>query len=144
MSRMTRRAALLGVVCVLCLVVAGAASADPTGSKGAFDAWAACDNGMSVPIVVNSANGQGAGQQDANTAEWTPAHVVGNSLVFHPTLFDLTFTFTPAGGAPSQSFYQQDARQTGKTQTTCTLTGSQSDPAGDTFSISGTVSGWLS
>jgi hypothetical protein len=63
--------------------------------------------------------------------------------VFHPTVFNLTFTFTPAGGPP-QSFLQQDSRQTGKTQTTCSVTGSQSDPAGDTFSISGTVSGWLS
>lgn len=139
-----RRTALLSVACLLGLIVAGAASADPTGSKGAFKAWATCDNGMSVPIVVNSSNGQGAGQQDNNTAEWTPAHVVGSSLVFHPTVFNLTFTFTPAGGGQSQMFQQLGSRQTGKTQTTCTLTGSQSDPAGDTFSISGTVGGWLS
>jgi hypothetical protein len=125
------------------LVVTAVASADPTGSKNAFSAWATCDNGMTVPIVVNNANGQGAGSQDNITAEWSPAHVVGNTLVFHPTVFNLTFTFTPAGGPP-QSFIQQDSRQTGKTQTTCSLTGSQSDPAGDRFSLSGTVSGWLS
>jgi len=138
-----RKTAAVLVAGLLGLVVAAGASADPTGAKNAFTAWAACDNGMSVPIVVNSANGQGAGSQDNNTAEWTPAHVVGSSLVFHPTVFDLTFTFTPAGGVP-QSFTNQDARQAVKTQTTCSITGSQSDPAGDTFTLSGTVPGWLS
>lgn len=128
---------------LLGLVVAAGASADPTGSKNSFTAWARCDNGMSVPIVVNNANGQGAGSQNNITAEWAPAHVIGSTLVFHPTVFDLTFTFTPAGGSP-ESFLQQASRQPGKTQTTCSLTGSQTDPAGDTFSLSGTVAGWLS
>ncbi len=139
-----RKLAVITAVCLVGLLSAAVASADPTGAKNAFNAWATCDNGMSVPIVVNSANGQGAGSQDNNTAEWTPAHVVGSSSVFHPTVFNLTFTFTPAGGGEPQSFQQVDARQTGKTQTTCTLSGSQTDPAGDTFSISGTVAGWLS
>jgi hypothetical protein len=139
-----KAAVVLCIAGLLGLVVASAAIADPTGSKNSFSALATCDNGMTVPIVVNSANGQGAGQQDKNTAEWTPAHVVGSSLVFHPTVFDLTFTFTPADGSPSQSFTQEDARQDSKTQTTCWITGSQSDPAGDTFSIAGTVGGWLS
>jgi hypothetical protein len=102
------------------LVVTAVASADPTGSKNSFQAQARCDNGMTVPVVVNNANGQGAGSQDNNTAEWAPAHVVGSTLVFHPTVFNLTFTFTPAGG-PSQSFSNQDSRQTGNTQTTCSL-----------------------
>jgi hypothetical protein len=138
-----RKYAMLLCACLLGLVFAAAASADPTGSKNAFTAWATCNNGMSVPIVVNSANGQGAGAQDKTTAEWAPAHVVGSTAVFHPTVFDLTFTFTPAGGTP-ESFPQQDARQVNKTQTTCSLYGSQSDPAGDTFVLTGSVSGWLS
>jgi hypothetical protein len=127
---------------VVALVVVAGASADPTGSKNSFTAWASCDNGLSVPIVVNSANGQGAGSQNNNTAEWTPAHVIGSNLVFHPTVFDLTFTFTPTGGEP-QSFPQVDSRQTGKTRTTCEISGSQMSPFG-TFSLTGTVSGWLS
>ena len=138
-----RQSAAVLATCLLGLVLTAVASADPTGSKGSFTARATCDNGLSVPIVVNSANGQGAGSQNNNTAEWSPAHVIGSTLVFHPTAFDLTFTFTPAGG-PSQSFLQQDSRNIGKSQTTCSLTGSQSDPAGDTFSLSGTVAGWLS
>lgn len=139
-----RKCALTLSACVLLLIFAAAASADPTGSKNSFSAWATCDNGMSVPVVVNSANGQGAGQQDNNTAEWSPAHVVGSSAVFHPTVFNLMFTFTPAGGGTPQSFLQQDSRQVNKTQTTCSLYGSESDPAGDTFTVSGQVSGWLS
>jgi hypothetical protein len=129
--------------CLVGLVAAAGASADPTGSKNAFQAWATCDNGLSVPIVVNSANGQGSGSQNNTTAEWSPAHVLGSTVVFHPTVFDLTFSFTPAGGEP-ESFSQQDTRQPGKTQTMCELSGSQTDAAGDTFSIAGTVAGWLS
>jgi hypothetical protein len=128
---------------MLGLVFAAAASADPTGSKNAFTATATCDNGMTVPIVVNNANGQGAGTENGTQAEWAPAHVIGSSAIFHPTVFDLTFTFTPAGGTP-ETFVQQDSRQTGKTKVTCSLYGSQSDPAGDTFVLTGNVSGWLS
>ena len=138
-----RKSAAVLAACLLGLVLTAAASADPTGSKGSFTAWATCDNGLSVPIVVNSANGQGAGSQNNNTAEWSPAHVIGRPLVFHPTVFNLTFTFTPAGGPP-QSFPQQDSRNPGKSQTTCSIAGSQTDHAGDTFSLSGTVAGWLS
>ena len=138
-----RKYALLLCACLLGLVFAAAASADPTGSKNAFTATATCDNGMTVPIVVNNANGQGAGTQNGIQAEWAPAHVVGSTAVFHPTVFDLTFTFTPAGGTP-ESFVQQDSRQVGKTQVKCSLYGSQSDPAGDTFVLTGNVSGWLS
>ena len=140
-----RKSAMVLCACLLGLVFAAAASADPTGSKNAFTATATCDNGMTVPIVVNNANGQGAGTQKDNgsKAEWAPAHVVGGTAVFHPTVFDLTFTFTPVGGSP-ETFIQQDSRQTSKTTTTCSLSGSQSDPAGDTFVLSGSVSGWLS
>jgi hypothetical protein len=92
---------------------------------------------------VNNANGQGSGSQDQNTAEWAPAHFIGSTSVFHPSVFDLTFTFTPAGGSP-QSFLNTDSRKNGTVAVTCRVSGSQSDPQGDTFSISGTVSGWIS
>jgi hypothetical protein len=58
-------------------------------------------------------------------------------------VFDLAFTFTPAGGTP-ESFLNQDSRLMGQTQTICRRYGSQSDAAGDTFAISGTVAGRLS
>jgi hypothetical protein len=139
-----RKCAMLLCACLLGLVFAAAASADPTGSKNAFTATATCSNGLTVPIVVNNANGQGAGTEKNTTAEWAPAHVVGSTAVFHPTVFDLTFTFTPAGGGTSESFVQQDTRLADQTQITCSLYGSQSDPAGDTFVLTGSVSGWLS
>jgi hypothetical protein len=63
--------------------------------------------------------------------------------VFHPTAFDLTFTFTPAGGSP-QSFTNTDARPNQVGNVTCAISGSQTDPAGDTFSLSGNVTGWIS
>jgi hypothetical protein len=138
-----RKTAAVITACLLGLLVTAVAAADPTGSKNAFRATASCDNGLTVPIVVNNANGQGSGQEDQNTAEWAPAHVIGSSLVFHPTVFDLTFSFTPAGG-PTETFTQQASRLGGKTQTTCRLSGTQSDQAGDTFSIEGNVAGWLS
>jgi hypothetical protein len=125
------------------LICAAVASADPSGSKNSFTFTANCDNGLSTQVVVNSSNGKGSGSQNNTTAEWSPAHIVGSTAVFHPTVFNLTFTFTPAGGPP-QTFQQQDTRLGGKTQTVCSINGSQSDGAGDTFSISGTVAGWLS
>ena len=125
------------------LVLAAGASADPTGSKNSFNGIATCTNGVSGPFVVNSANGQGSGAQNNNTAEWTPAHIVGSNLIFHPAVFDLTFTFTPAGGTP-QSFTNTDAHPNALAPVTCTISGSQKDQAGDTFSLSGTVSGWFS
>jgi hypothetical protein len=139
-----RKSAAVLCVCLAALVFAAVAAADPTGSKGAFTAFAQCDNGMSVPIVVNNANGQGSGQQNNNTAEWAPAHVIGGTAVFHPVVFDLGFTFTPAGGGTPETFINQDSRLPGKTTTTCELSGSQTDAAGNTFEISGTVAGWLS
>jgi hypothetical protein len=125
------------------LVLAAAASADPSGSKNSFRGTAVCTNGVSAPFVVNSANGQGSGAQNNNTAEWTPAHIVGTNLVFHPAVFDLTFSFTPAGGT-KESFTNTDARPHAPAPVTCTITGSQTDAAGDVFSLSGTVSGWFS
>lgn len=125
------------------LLLAASAFADPTGSKNSFTAFAVCDNGLSVPIVVNNANGKGSGSQEQSTAEWAPAHVIGSTQVFHPTVFDLTFTFTAADGT-SESQMQVDARPNGAVQTTCRISGSQHDSQGNTFSISGRVAGWLS
>jgi hypothetical protein len=130
-------------VAAAALVAVGSASADPTGAKNSFSGWATCTNGVSAPFVVNSANGQGSGAQNNTTATWTPAHITINNLVFHPSAFDLTFTFTPAGGGPSQSFTNTASRPH-PTPVTCTISGSQTDSAGDTFSLSGTVAGWFS
>jgi hypothetical protein len=60
--------------------------------------------------------------------------------VFHPTAFDLNFTFTPASGEP-QSFTNTDTRPHKTGDVTCTISGTQTDPQGDTFSLSGMVTG---
>jgi hypothetical protein len=123
-------------------LIAGPALAAPTNARNAFPGTAMCDNGQSFKFVVNSANGQGKGAQSNNTAEWTPAHL-DNGQVFHPTAFhDLTFTFTSAD-SQSQSFVNNDARKNQTGNVTCQISGSQTDPQGDTFTISGSVTGTI-
>jgi hypothetical protein len=121
-------------------LLAGPALAAPTNAKNAFPGTAMCDNGQKFQFVVNSANGQGSGAQNNNTAEWTPAHL-DNGQVFHPTAFhNLTFTFTSADGQ-TQSFVNNDARKNQTGSVTCEVSGSKTDPQGDTFSLSGSVTG---
>src|SRR5438067_1522287 len=86
-------------------VLASPAFADPTGSKNAFQINGMCSGNRTVQVVVNSANGKGQGAQNntANQAEFAPAHVIGTNEVFHPTAFDVTFTFTPVVARPSRS-----------------------------------------
>jgi len=135
--------ATLGSVVALGML-AGPAVGAPTNAKNAFSGTAQCDNGVSYQFVVNSANGQGQGAQNngQNQGEWAPAHL-SNGKVFHPTAFDLTFTFTPANGS-SQSFTNTDARKNQTGDVTCNISGSQTDPQGDTFSLSGDVTGTIS
>jgi len=120
------------------------ALAAPTNAKNAFSGTAQCDNGQSYKFVVNNANGQGQGAQNngQNQAEWAPAHL-SSGEVFHPTAFDLTFTFTPVSG-PSQSFTNTDVRTNQTGDVTCQISGSQTDPQGNTFSLSGSVTGTIS
>jgi hypothetical protein len=67
--------------------VAPVAGADPTHAKTSTVITADC-GGQAVTVSVNG-NG-----------EFSPAHDVDSTSVFVPTAFDLTFTFTPTGGAP--------------------------------------------
>lgn len=133
---------LVGTAALVGALGAATASADPAGSKNAFTGVANCGPAGSYTFVVNSANGQGQGAMNngANQGEWAPAHLSPGNGVFHPTAFDITFTFTPAGG-PSQSFTNTDVRPNKTGSTTCALSGSQTDAQGDTFSITGTVTG---
>lgn len=125
--------------------LAGTASADPTGAKGAFPGTANCAAAGSFQFVVNNANGQGSGTNNnpKGQATFAPAHLSPGNGVFHPTNFDLTFTFTPADGSPPQSFTDTAQRTNQTGDVTCTLSGSQTDPAGDVISLSGTVVGTI-
>jgi hypothetical protein len=140
-----RKATAVAAVLIVVLVAAASASADPTGSKNASTFQASCDNGLSVPVVVNSANGKGSGTGNRGIqAEWAPAHVIGSNLVFHPASFNLEFTFFDAASGMTFTDSQVATRKNGQVATTCDLSGSQTDPAGDVFTISGSVGGWLS
>jgi hypothetical protein len=139
--RLLRKAALAAAVGVVSLVAASAAAADPTGSKNSFTFPATC-NGMAVTLTVNSANGQGQGTQNNNMqASFAPAHVAGSNLVFHPTQFNLLFTFGFDG--QTFSFLDTAAMHNAKTPVTCSIdyTATESD---GTLSLLGTASGFFS
>ena len=131
---------LVAVACAA-LLIATSALADPTGSKNNLTIPATC-NGATVMIVVNNANGQGAGTQNQNTAPFAPAHVIGNNLVFHPSVFDLLFSFTPTGGT-TESFLNTNAMRNPKTPVLCTIHFSDTGPDG-TFALDGNVWGFFS
>jgi hypothetical protein len=134
--------ATLGGVAALGLLSA-AASAAPTNAKNAFPGHAQCDNGQSYDFVVNNANGQGQGAQNngQNQGEWAPAHL-SNGQVFHPVTFNTTFTFTPVSG-PSMSFTNTDSRPNQTGTVTCMISGGETDSAGNTFSLTGSVIGTI-
>jgi hypothetical protein len=140
-----RKAAAVAMALATVLVLAASASADPTHAKNAFTFLATCDNGLSAPVVINNANGQGSGTNNHPfQAQWAPAHVVGSNLVFHPASFDLSFSFFDVASGETFTDSEVATRSYGKIATSCDISGSQTDPAGNVFSISGTVGGWFS
>ncbi len=140
-----RKTAAVAAALVAALCLAATASADPTHAKNSFTFWATCGNRLSAPVVINNANGQGSGTNNHPfQAQWAPAHVVGSSLVFHPASFDLSFSFFDAASGETFTDSEVATRSNGKISTSCDISGSQKDPAGDVFSISGTVGGWFS
>jgi hypothetical protein len=122
-------------------VAAPSAFADPTGSKNSLVFPATC-NGTSYTFVHNSANGMGSGSQNQNTAPFSPVLVVGSNAVFHPTKFDLTFTFSFNG--MTQSFLDTNTMRNARTPVTCTINFTQTFPDGSSLSLNGTVWGFFS
>jgi hypothetical protein len=100
------------LIAAACLAFAGvmvpAASADPINAKNATQILAICGS-QRVTVVVNG-NG-----------EFTPAHDVNSTSVFIPTAFDLTFTFTPTGGAPMSDTDTSAKAGPIKNTVTCTI-----------------------
>jgi hypothetical protein len=133
-----RKAVIAGALSVGMVAAAGSmAAADPTGSKNAQLISATCD-GQPTQVVVNSANGQGGGTQNGTQAQFTPAHVIGTNQVFHPTAFDLTFTFNFNGELFTDTNTASRPNQTGTT--TCLI---PTQPLGPGGTISGTVTGYF-
>jgi hypothetical protein len=130
-ERMKRRLfVLLASGALVAALIAPAAGADPTNAKNALPLQAVCGT-QTLTVVVNG-NG-----------EFTPAHVVGSTAVFIPTAFDITFTFTPTGGATETETDTAAKAAPIKDTITCTIP-FQSFPSPDgTFTIQGTVTGFL-
>jgi hypothetical protein len=105
---MKRLSAVLACFALAAAVIAPIAVADPINAKNSSQISATC-GGQPVTVVVNG-NG-----------EFTPAHVIGSTSVFIPTKFDLTFTFTPTGGAPESMTDTSAKAGPAKSTVMCTI-----------------------
>jgi hypothetical protein len=129
---MLRRVTLVALFAIVLAVFAQAASADPVNAKKSSPFIANC-GGPNLMVVVNG-NG-----------EFTPAHVIGSTAVFIPTAFDLTFSFTPTGGATESETDTSAKAHQPSNAVTCDLPAALNtftSPEG-TFTISGTVTGFF-
>lgn len=112
-------------------VIASSALADPIHAKNASQVHALCGT-TTVNVVVNG-NGK-----------FTPAHVIGSTSMFIPTALNLTFRFTPAGGATvvdTQTAAKAAPAKTGTVTCTIPLQTLFSGPQGSA-TIQGTVTGF--
>ena len=130
---MLRRGLIAALVVAAIVVAAPIASADPTNSKKSQIVTALC-SGQQVQVSVN---GNGT---------FTPAHFLDSTSVFIPTALDITFSFTPAGGTTQTM--TQDVAKTGShaNEITCDIPealNTFTNPDGSTFSLSGTVTGFI-
>jgi hypothetical protein len=129
---MLRRITLSALVAVVFAIAAQSASADPLNDKNSMVFTATC-GATQLSVVVNG-NG-----------EFTPAHVVGSTSVFIPTAFDLTFSFTPTGGATQSETDTSAKANQPRNAVTCELPAALNTfttPEG-TFTLSGTVTGFF-
>ena len=129
---MLRRVTLIALFAIVFTVIAHAASADPSNAKKSSPFIANC-GGPNLMVIVNG-NG-----------EFTPAHVIGSTAVFIPTAFDLTFSFTPTGGATETETDTSAKHHQPTNAVSCDLPAALNTvitPDG-TFTISGTVTGFF-
>jgi hypothetical protein len=129
---MGRRLTLLALVALVICVWAQGAAAAPANAKNSMVIHATCA-GTPLMVVVNG-NG-----------EWTPAHVIGSTSVFIPTAFDLTFSFTPPGGATESETDTSSKAHQPTNAVTCDIPGAENtftSPDG-VVTFSGTVTGFF-
>src|SRR5262249_42451015 len=100
-------------------------------------------NAKNSTLVTLVCGGQQVQAVTNGNGEFTPGHVVGSTSNFIPTAFDLTFSFTPTGGA-TESETDTSAKKNQKADAiTCDIPAALNtfkSPEG-TFRISGTVTG---
>jgi len=132
-------AAVIALLAAL-FATAQVASADPINAPGAIPISVACNNGHVYSVVVN---GNGS---------WTPAHDVNGTTTLIPLAFgEQVLTETDANGnvieqttTPPSSKGAGTSNGTRATKTSCTFSGSQTDPeSGHTFTITGSVTGFV-
>jgi hypothetical protein len=129
---MKRRLFVFAVCGALAAVaIAPTAGADPVNAKNSTQLEALCP-GMDPFTVVVNGNG-----------EFTPAHVLGSTSVFIPTAFDITFTFTPTVGSPESETDTSAKAAPIKNTMTCAIPFHSFPAPGGTFSIEGSVTGFL-
>jgi hypothetical protein len=131
-------AAVIALLAAL-FATAQVASADPINAPGAFQLSVSCDNGHVYSVVVN---GNGS---------WSPAHDVNGTTTLVPLAFgEQVFTLTDANGnvidqetIPPSSKGAGTSNGTRATETSCTFSGRQTDPEGNIFTITGSVTGFV-
>ena len=129
---MLKRVLLVAALVVTVGASTQVASADPTHAKNATFVTAIC-GGQEVHAVV-SGNGT-----------FTPAHVIGNTSVFIPIAFNLTFTFTMPDGQTFTDTNTASKPNASQANVTCDVPealNTSTSPEG-TFSLSGTVTGFF-
>jgi uncharacterized secreted protein with C-terminal beta-propeller domain len=128
---MKRRLLVLVASCALAaMAFASTAGADPTNARNSLQLQAVCGT-QTYNVVVNG-NG-----------EFTPAHLIGSTSVFIPTAFNITSTFTPTGGSTMTE--TDTSAKTAPLQNTidCTIPFQIFSSPFGTFTIEGTVTGFL-
>ena len=129
---MLRGGLLVVVVAVSIAALSEVASADPVNAKNGSLVTLVCGG----QTLIASVNGNG---------EFTPGHVVGGTAMLIPTAFDLTFSFTPTGGATMSETDTSAKNNQHGNLVTCDIPEALNTfvaPEG-TFSISGTVTGFF-
>jgi hypothetical protein len=126
---MLNRYATLAAAVLALAVFAPGASADPLNAKNSLAFPATC-GGQTVQVVVNG-NG-----------EFTPAHVLGNTAVFVPQAFGITFEFTPTGGTTETETDTSSKPNVHGDLVTCSFDVTQTFPEG-TFHLFGTATGFF-
>ena len=127
---MKRSFALFAICALSTAALASSAAADPIHAKNSLQLEALC--GATTYHVVLNGNG-----------EFNPAHIIGSTAMFVPYSFDLTNTFTPTGGP---TFTSTDTSAKGgphKGAISCTIPFQSFNAPGGTFTIEGTVIGFL-
>jgi hypothetical protein len=128
---MLRRSTLVALFAIVFAVFAQTASADPLNAKKSELITLDC-GGTQVEVVIN-----GSGL--------TPGHVIGSTELLIPTAFDITFSFTPTGGATQSGTDTRAKARQPSNAVTCDIPVALNTVTGPdgTFTLSGTVTGFF-